>query len=187
MDTKQFDRIATTFASPYGRRNVLRLLGAATFGAGGLSLLNVADGEARKRRKKKKKKKEQPEDPQDPQPEQPQLFPDIAITAILLEPTSEVNHDNVVVQFTNVGTQLASGFRIGMFATRAGGQVRKEEFSAPLTLGPGVSGVEKFRLGCSWINMGTVTARTDTTPIPGEPSNKTADNLLAVAFANVCS
>lgn len=183
METSQFDRIATTLAQSRGRRNVLRLLGGAAFGAGGLSLLNVADGEARKRRKKKKKK----EQPEDPQPEQPQLFPDIAITAILLEPTSELNHDNVVVQFTNVGTQLASGFRIGMFATRSDGTVRKEVFSAPLTLGPGVSGVEKFRLGCSWINMGTVTARTDTTPIPGEPSNKTADNLLAVAFANVCS
>ncbi len=181
METSQFDRVTTTLAQARGRRGVLRLLGAAAFGAGGLSILAAAEGDARKRRKRKKKNKDED------QPDPADLAPDIAITAIQHEPSAEANHDNVVVKYTNKGTDTATGFRIGMSVKRANGTVRNEVFSLPLTVAPGASGEETFRLGCSWINSGTVTARTDLSPIPGEPGNKTADNLLAVTFANVCS
>jgi hypothetical protein len=55
VDTTRFDQITASLAQSPSRRGVLRLLGAATFGAGGLAFL--ADAEAKKRRKKKKKKK----------------------------------------------------------------------------------------------------------------------------------
>jgi hypothetical protein len=55
VDTTRFDEITVGLAQSPSRRGVLRLLGAATFGAGGLAFL--ADAEAKKRRKKKKKKK----------------------------------------------------------------------------------------------------------------------------------
>ena len=171
----------------------MRLLGAAAFGAGSLSLLGAADGEA-KRRRRKKKKKEQPQEPGQPgqpgqpeQPGQPPLTPDIAITSIAIETTAEAAPDNVVVTFINNGTQTATGFRIGMVAKRTNGQLRNEVFSLPLTLAPGIIGVEKFRLGCNWFNSGEITARTDLAPIPGEPADKAADNKLVVTFANVCS
>ena len=181
MDTRHFDQFATTLAQTRSRRTVLRHLGAAAFAAGGLSLLISAEGEAKRRRKDKKKKKQD-------QPEQPALVPDVAISSITVETTAEAAHDNAVVQFINNGTQTATGFRIGLSAVRADGTVRDEVFSLPQTLAPGVFGVVTFRLGCSWLNGGTVTARTDPSPIPGEPNGNAADNLRAVTFAiNVCS
>ena len=180
MDSTRFDRITETFGQTRDRRNVLRLLGTAAFGAGSLTLLGAAEGEAKRRRKKKKKKPVQPE--------QPVLVPDIAITSITVETTAEVAHDNVVVTFVNNGTQTATGFKIAMVAKKPDGTLRKEVQSPlPLTLGPGVIGVEKFRLGCGWFNNGEITARTDAIPIPGEPADKGADNTLVVTFANVCS
>ena len=188
MDTRHFDQFATTLAQTRSRRTVLRHLGAAAFGAGGLSLLISAEGEAKKRRKGKKKDKkgDQPQQPE--QPEQPALVPDVAISSITVQTTAEAAHDDVVVQFINNGTQTATGFRIGLSAVRADGTVRDEVFSLPQTLAPGVFGVVTFRLGCSWLNGGTVTARTDPSPIPGEPNGNATDNLRAVTFAiNVCS
>jgi hypothetical protein len=185
METSQFDRISTAFAQTRSRRTALRYLGAAALGAGGFSLLMSAEGEAKKRRKDKRKKKRQ-DRPQ--QPEQPALVPDVAISSITVETTAEAAHDNVVVQFINNGTQTATGFRIGMSAVRTDGTVRNEVFSLPQTLAPGVFGVVTFRLGCSWLNGGTVTARTDPSPIPGESNGNAADNLRAVTFgSNVCS
>jgi len=175
MDTRQFDQISTTLAQGQSRRTVLRHLGAAAIGAGGLSLLISTEGEA-KRRKKKKKVKNQPQQPQQPQqPEQPALVPDVAISSITVETTAEAAHDNIVVQFINNGTQTATGFRIGMSAVRTDGTVRNEVFSLPQTLAPGVFGVVTFRLGCSWLNGGTVTARTDPSPITGESNGNAAD------------
>jgi hypothetical protein len=187
MDTRQFDEITTTLAQARSRRTMLRHLGVAAFGAGGLSLLITADGDAKRRKGKKKKKKEnQPQQPE--QPEQPALVPDVAITSITVETTAEAAHDNIVVQFINNGTQTATGFRIGMSAVRSDGTVRNEVFSLPQTLAPGVFGVVTFRLGCSWLNGGTVTARTDPSPIPGESNANAADNLRTVTFGNsVCS
>jgi hypothetical protein len=188
MDSTRFDRLTESFGETRDRRAVLRLLGVAAFGAGSLSLLGATGSEAKRRRRRKKKKAPvQPETPPTTPPPPPTLFPDIAITSITIETTAEANHDNVVVTFVNNGTQTATGFRIGMTAKRTNGQVRNEVFSAPLTLGPGIIGVEKFRLGCNWFNNGLITARTDLSPIPGEPAANTADNTLAVNFANVCS
>ena len=182
METSQFDRISATFAQTRDRRSVLRHLGAAAFGAGGFSLLVSADGEAKRRRKGRRKK-----DRQD-RPEQPALVPDVAVTSITVETTAEAAHDNVVVQFINNGTQTATGFRIGMSAVRSDGTVRDEVFSVPQTLAPGVFGVVTFRLGCSWINNGTITARTDPSPIPGESNADGVDNTRTVTFASgVCS
>ena len=187
METRKFDRMSTAFAQTRSRRTVLRHLGAAALGAGGLNLL-ISEGEAKKRRKdkRKKKKEDQPQQPQ--QPEQPALVPDVAVTSITVETTAEAAHDNVVVQFINNGTQTATGFRIGMVAVRSDGTVRNEVFSLPQTLAPGVFGVVSFRLGCSWLNNGTITARTDPSPIPGESNGSAADNLRSVTFgSDVCS
>jgi hypothetical protein len=182
METSQFDRISTAFAQTRSRRTALRCLGTAALGAGGFSLLVSTEGEAKRRRKDKRKKKRQDG------PQQPALVPDVAISSITVETTAEAAHDDVVVQFINNGTQTATGFRIGMSAVRTDGTVRNEVFSLPQTLAPGVFGVVTFRLGCSWLNGGTVTARTDPSPIPGESNGNAADNLRAVTFgSNVCS
>jgi hypothetical protein len=179
METSQFARISTTFAQTRSRRALLRHLGAAALGAGGLTLVLSAEGDAKRRRRKKRK--------QD-RPEQPALVPDVAITSITVATTAEAAHDDVVVQFINNGTQTATGFRIGMSATRSDGTVRNEVFSAPQTLAPGVFNVVTFRLGCSWLNNGTITARTDPSPIPGESNADGADNTRTVTFGSgVCS
>lgn len=57
MDSTRFDRIAAALTGDTGRRDTLRLLGASFLGLGGLTVLGVAEGEARKKRKKNKKKK----------------------------------------------------------------------------------------------------------------------------------
>jgi hypothetical protein len=182
METSQFDRISTTFAQTGSRRSVFRHLGVAALGAGGFNLLMSAEGEARRRRRNRQRKNK------NDQPEQPALVPDVAITSITVETTAEAAHDNILVQFINNGTQTATGFRIGMTAVRSDGTPRNEVFSLPQTLAPGVFGVVTFRLGCSWINNGTITARTDPSPIPGESNADAADNLRAVTFASdVCS
>jgi hypothetical protein len=114
--------------------------------------------------------------------------PNIAIQAIVVEPSAEANHDTIVVEVENVGKRNAAGFRIGMVAQRQDGTVRNEEFSLPLSLGKGESTEVEFRLGCSWINNGAVTARTDPSPVPGESPNKTANNVETANFgANACS
>jgi hypothetical protein len=194
MDTSRFDTITTMLAQTSSRRRTLRLFGAAALGAGGLSLLGSQAGEAKKRRKKNKKKKNQggedqqptPQNPQTPQQPQP-LSPDIAITAITVATTAVANHDDVVVAFSNIGTQSAT-FRIGMIAVRSSGQIRNEVFSLPVTLAPGASTTTSFQLGCSWLNNGTITARTDPNPVSGELNGNTANNTLSVTFgAAVCS
>ena len=181
METGNFDRIAASLAKPQNRRATLRLFGAAVFGAGSLSLI-AAESEAKRGKRRKKKKQKQDDSPAaDP-------FADVAITEILVEPTAETAHDNLVVQFVNNGTLAATGFRIGMISKRTNGQIRAEVFSLPITLAPGQSGTEKFRLGCNWLNNGTVTARTDPSPVAGEPSTETANNVKSVTFgADICS
>jgi hypothetical protein len=57
METARFDELASSFAQTHSRRGALRLLGLAAVGAGSLTLLGAADGEARKRRGKKGGKK----------------------------------------------------------------------------------------------------------------------------------
>lgn len=185
METRNFDRIAASLSEVQSRRDTFRIFGAALLGVGGVSLLAV-EGEAKRGKKRKKTKKQNQDDPQTPPTPAP--FADIAITAIQVEPTAEAAHDNLVVQFVNNGTLAATGFRIGMTALRTNGQVRNEVFSLPLTLAPGQSGTEKFRLGCNWINGGTVTARTDPSPVPGESGAATGNNTLSQTFgAAICS
>ncbi|MBL8128397.1 MAG: hypothetical protein JNM64_12210, partial [Chloroflexia bacterium] len=57
MDSTRFDRIAAALTGETGRRDTLRLLGASLLGVGGLAVLGVAEGDARKKHKKNKKKK----------------------------------------------------------------------------------------------------------------------------------
>jgi hypothetical protein len=181
METRNFDQIAASLAASQTRRQALRLFGAAVLGAGGVGLL-ATESKARRRRRRKKKKQRQ-DDPPTPDP-----IVDIAITAILVEPTAEAAHDNLVVQFVNNGALAASGFRIGKTAKRSNGQIRNEVFSLPVTLAPGESGSQEFRLGCNWLNGGTVTARTDPSPVQDEPGNATGNNVATVTFeADICS
>jgi hypothetical protein len=56
MESTRFDQIAATVAQNRTRRTMLRLLGTAALGAGGLSLLGRDEGDARRRRGKKKHK-----------------------------------------------------------------------------------------------------------------------------------
>lgn len=53
MDTQRFDRMASSFAQTQTRRTALRMLAATAFGVGGLTLLTVEEGDAKKKRKKK--------------------------------------------------------------------------------------------------------------------------------------
>lgn len=185
MDTRTFERIVTSLAVAQTRRQTLRHLGVALGVGAGVSLL-ASEGEAKrgkrrqhaKRRKSRKSRNSQTPDP----------FADVAITAILVEPLSEAAHDNLVVQFVNNGALSATGFRIGMTAQRTNGQIRNEVFSPPLTLAPGQGGTEKFRLGCNWLNGGTVTARTDPAPVASESDTTTGDNHLQQTFGSaICS
>ena len=87
----------------------------------------------------------------------------------------------------NNGTLAATGFRVGMLAKRTNGQIRDEEFSSPLTVAPGQISSVEFRPGCNWINGGTVTARTDPSPVPGESGAATGNNTLSQTFgAGMC-
>ena len=182
METRNFDNIATSLAATQTRRQTLRLFGAAVLGASGAGLL-AAGSEAKRHKRRRKSRKQKQDAPPAPEP-----FVDVAIPEILVEPTSETAHDNLVVQYVNNGTLTASGFRIGMTAKRTNGQIRNEVFSVSLTLAPGESGTETFRLGCNWLNGGAVTARTDPTPVAGEASTATGDNQLVRTFAaDICT
>ena len=55
MDTQRFDHIATTLASSQSRRGVLQIIGATALSIGGISVLAVGDGEARRKKRKNKK------------------------------------------------------------------------------------------------------------------------------------
>lgn len=57
MDTTRFDTIVAAIAQSSTRRTVMRVLGLAVLGGGGLTLLDDAEGEAKRRRKKKRKGK----------------------------------------------------------------------------------------------------------------------------------
>lgn len=113
--------------------------------------------------------------------------PNIAVQSIILEDHPDPGHNFVVVTVANVGTRDANGFRIGMSAQRADMTVRDTDFSLPLSIAKGASTTVKFRLGCNWINNGAVTASTDPNPVPSEPANKTANNVLTQSFGVVCS
>jgi hypothetical protein len=79
---------------------------------------------------------------------------------ITVATTAEAAHDDIVSAVHQQRTQTATGFRIGMSATRSDGTSAMRSYSLPQTLAPGVIGFVTFRLGCSWVNNGTVTART---------------------------
>ena len=114
--------------------------------------------------------------------------PNIAVQSVVVQPSAEVGHDTIVVTVANIGKRDAAGFRIGMVAQRADMAVRTEDFSLPLTVAKGATTTVEFRLGCNWINNGAVTARTDPSPVPGEPANKTANNVATAQFgATACS
>jgi hypothetical protein len=57
MDTQRFDHIATTLATGHNRRGVLQIIGAAAFSIGGIGLLAVDEGDARRKKRKHKKNK----------------------------------------------------------------------------------------------------------------------------------
>ncbi|MFN8593363.1 MAG: hypothetical protein U0031_18050 [Thermomicrobiales bacterium] len=113
--------------------------------------------------------------------------PNIAIQSITLAPNPDPGHKTVVVLVANVGTRNAAGFSIGMVAERADHTKRVEEFSQPLSIAKGTSVEVEFRLGCNWINGGTVTARTNPSPVPGELPTKTANNIETQSFGNECA
>ncbi len=114
-------------------------------------------------------------------------YPNIAVQSITLQDHPDPGHNFVVVTVANVGNRDANGFRIGMSAQRADMTVRNTEFSLPLSIPKGGSTTVQFRLGCNWINGGAVTASTDPNPVPAEPANKTANNVLTQSFGTVCS
>jgi hypothetical protein len=115
-------------------------------------------------------------------------YPNIAIQSIVVQPSAEAGHDTIVVTVANSGKRDAAGFHIGMVAQRADMTLRAEDFSLPLSVAKGATTTVEFRLGCNWINSGAVTARTDPSPVPGEPANKTANNVATAQFgATACS
>jgi CARDB protein len=115
-------------------------------------------------------------------------YPNIAIQSIVVQPSAEAGHDTIVVTVANSGKRDAAGFRIGMVAQRADMTLRAEDFSLPLSVAKGATTTVEFRLGCNWINSGAVTARTDPSPVPGEPANKTANNVATAQFGSTaCS
>ena len=144
---------------------VLGGLTVALLGAGTLPMLGGDDIEAAKRRP---------------------WFLNIAVKEITLEPHADAGHTTVVVEVRNIGKRKASGFRIGMSAQHQGGTVRSEEFSLPLSIPKGGGTTVEFRLGCNWIDFGAATARTDPSPVPGEPSNKTSNNVSSRSFGDEC-
>ena len=102
--------------------------------------------------------------------------------------SAEAGHDTIVVTVANVGKRNAAGFRIGMVAQRADMTVRAEDFSLPLSVARGGSTTVEFRLGCTWITYGAVTARIDLSLGPGEPDYTTANNVATALFgATACS
>ena len=62
MDMQRFDHIATTLASGHTRRGVLHIIGATAFSIGGIGLLAVDDGDARRKKRKNKKNKGKKDD-----------------------------------------------------------------------------------------------------------------------------
>lgn len=56
MDTQRFDNLATALAGTHNRRGALQVIGATALSIGGIGLLGVADGDARRRKKRKNKK-----------------------------------------------------------------------------------------------------------------------------------
>jgi hypothetical protein len=113
-------------------------------------------------------------------------YPNVAVQTITLEPHADAGHKTVVVAVANIGKRDANGFRIGMSAQRADGTVRTEVFSLPLSVAKGAATEVEFRLGCGWIDGGAITARTDPSPVPGEPANKTANNVETASFGDEC-
>lgn len=87
---------------------------------------------------------------------------------------------------SNAGAKAVAGFTIGMRAQRADGTLRNEVFSDPLSLAKGDSTTVEFRLGCNWINNGTIFTRTDPNPVPGELPVHADNNELAESFGGGC-
>ena len=56
MDTQRFDHLATTLASNHHRRGVLQVLGATALSIGGIGVLAVDEGNARRKKRKNKNK-----------------------------------------------------------------------------------------------------------------------------------
>lgn len=112
---------------------------------------------------------------------------DIAVTDIVIAPHADPGHRTVVVEVTNLSPLRNSGqFTVGMQAERADGTLRNEVFSASLSLARGESTEVEFRLGCNWINNGTIHTRTNPSPVPGEPASLTANNTREESFGGGC-
>jgi hypothetical protein len=113
------------------------------------------------------------------------ILTDVAIDDIELAPHADSGHRTVVVAVSNDGIRPVSGFNIGMVAknpNQPNGGVRNEVFSAELNLGKGESTKVEFRLGCNWINNGTINARTDPAPVAKELPHYADNNTLEESF-----
>lgn len=56
MDTQRFDQITTTLVSIHNRRGILHIIGATALSIGGLGVLTVDEGDARRKKRKNKNK-----------------------------------------------------------------------------------------------------------------------------------
>lgn len=117
------------------------------------------------------------------------ILTDVAIDDIELAPHADAGHRTVVVTVSNEGIRPVSGFTIGMVAknpNQPNGGVRNEVFSAELSLAKGESTTVEFRLGCNWINNGTIIARTDPAPVAKELPQYADNNTLEESFGGGC-
>lgn len=56
MDTQRFDQITTTLVSIHNRRGILQILGATALSVGGIGVLAIDEGAARRKKRKNKGK-----------------------------------------------------------------------------------------------------------------------------------
>lgn len=56
MDTQRFDQITTSLVSIHNRRGILQVIGATALSVGGIGVLALDEGEARRKKRKNKNK-----------------------------------------------------------------------------------------------------------------------------------
>ena len=56
MDTQRFDQITTTLVSIHNRRGIMQVIGATALSIGGIGVLAVDEGDARRKKRKNKNK-----------------------------------------------------------------------------------------------------------------------------------
>jgi hypothetical protein len=106
--------------------------------------------------------------------------PNVAIESISFEDHPDDGHRYVVVEVSNIGNRTAKNFRLEMVAEDNDGDLRAPAYSDPLTIPKGGSEEVKFKLGCGWLNFGSVTLTTDPNPVPRE--TKIGNNTLSEEY-----